>query len=121
MQSNTVSADKINVVLDYIAEAVKQGGDAVAREAPLIAAEIIKYQIVSGWVWLVVCGVLLLGALITLKCSLPHGLYEGNVVLFVASIIVGVISVGGVAANSHKLLKAYYAPRLVILDFVIGR
>jgi hypothetical protein len=120
MQNANVSSDKVNELLGYLAEAVKQGSAVVAREAPAVAHEIIQYHLIFAWFGVVASSLGLLIMLAAFLYSILGADRDEKPVVFVLSLVLGLVSVAALCVNTHDLVKGYYAPRLVVLDYIVS-
>lgn len=107
-QSEKAIADLVK----FLTTSLEQGKEFVLEQAPAVAQEIIKWEIVAGWMALGACfiGVLLGGIL------LYFAYQEREEFLGFLGVVAVLFSLSFAAENIRGLVKAYTAPKLVIIE-----
>lgn len=108
-------------MLQWLKELVEKGGDFVMQQAPPLAAEIVTYGRVTNSLAVLA----LIPAAILLKLYIPRigkAIDEDDdglvVVKMALVIVVGILGVGLFVANLDQFLKAWFAPRLYLIDYL---
>lgn len=116
--------EQLASLLTYLTESVKTVGDGVKTQLPLVADDIVRWEAGVGWMWLLIPPALIV-LLILVAVVLQKGFRvdlrdsDGPGVLFVIGIFVlGVLTLVGVPIGTSSIVKAHYAPRMVVLDYV---
>jgi hypothetical protein len=114
-----MSNEKLNEALAFVLEQVKDGTGFVKEQAPLVAQEIVRYELWSSVVFFVAAAAV---ALVTIFWARKKEwiVWEDlpGPKMF-ATIVVGVASVVAVQNGVH-ITKCVTAPRLVVLDYLRG-
>lgn len=143
MKIDAATSDKVNELLRYVADAVKDGGDAIKEQAPMVAREIVAYGFWSGAVGCAIgiaaifvafaAGLLIHSHVKHAKANFkPY--YKGNefdpildansliVIGGTMAVLVGVVfgSVE-VVSSVYPIVKTTVAPRLYVLDYLRGK
>ncbi len=97
--------------------------DGVSAELPKLAAEIVAFELWSSLGWMLVCVVtfptcIVLSMWAWSKEMFTHD-HPGYFTVYVVSLALSVLSLVGVVGNAHDALKAYVAPRLVVVEKVV--
>lgn len=119
---NPETTDKLNHLLEYLADSIQKGGDFVSSQAPLVAREII--------VWCTVTSSIELLLLLLFTAGLIYGVrriykaiddLEVRVVVPTLLLIIGglILTAAG-SAIIPSFIKCLTAPRLVVLDYLRG-
>lgn len=102
-------------VLGSMTTAANDAANFALEQVPLVAQEVVRYQLWSGVVWLVLCiaaqvAVLKVAKYLSNKCNDELAI---TLAVFgsILPVIIGLI-------NLQLAIKAAVAPRLVILDYV---
>ena len=132
---------RINSLLDYLGQTAKDGIAFASEQAPLVAKEVATYGAVVGWAKVVIGVFLLAGVAFAIRKALAItkednpdydpknnwsafnnkklGFENGRtIVLLVCSIPVSAFGVSLVAANMDDAMKATFAPRVYVLEYV---
>lgn len=126
----TVSAEKLNSLLDWVGETTKSAQGFVLEQAPLVAQEIVAWELWASVVW-VVFGAVGVACLATTarvcwvkaKNHEPQDNYDDTVGGFVVAVVFSMLGTLGLffgvcAVQTVDAVKAKVAPRLVIVDYV---
>lgn len=118
-----IDTDRVNQLIDYIADGIESGGDFAMQQAPLIAQDIVVYGRVTGGV--VFVGAVLVAATLAWlarkmwRLSQDTDDAETSMLGIFGTVVFAVccaIAVG-VAATEHNLM-AWVAPRLYVLNYL---
>lgn len=123
MTPTPIDTDRINALIDYIADGIESGGDLAIQQAPIIAQDIVVYGRVSGATTVVgSTAIAVLLAWMTRKMwrlSEEAEYADGSVIWILGTAI---CSVGCIVALSVALtgsnLMAWVAPRLYVLNYL---
>jgi hypothetical protein len=118
--------EKLADAASKLIDKVEEGGDFILDQMPLIAQELVAYERAyrTAWVCIAVVWVILYAFLI-----LPKGikLAQGKIEEVRTNVGMGMCVMGGCVSvmalfgffiNINPMMKAWFAPRLVILDYL---
>lgn len=111
---------RINAILDYLGEVTKQGVDFASDQIPLVAREIAVYGAVTGWA-LVGTGIIgwcLVAWFIRKYQRAPKSLFDDGGGWICAAAVVAVCSCFLIGGGGDRAIKATFAPRLYVLEYV---
>lgn len=129
VEINAQTAEKMNQLIGYIAESIRDGGDAIKQQAPEVAREIVWFGIVdnatsiafglcvTGTIF-VVCFRYLIRYIRSLKNDYTE--IDPLVAILCPAILLISFFVGMVILTTHfsPLVKAIATPRLYVLDYL---
>jgi len=113
-----------NSILEWVGSKADDAQNFVAKEAPLVAQEIVNWRLLINLVPAIALALLFVVALVFLpkfiKGYKAATKYEtdGWIAGIVFSSLVMLGTAAGVCACSTYALKSVYAPRLVIIDYI---
>lgn len=111
--------ERLNAILDYLTDAVKSGAEVASREIPLLAEEIAIYGAVKGWVLVAISLLAMFGAVYSVRRVAS---FKDDGIQFLCVIGCIVLAIGGLicfCVNIDDAIKATFAPRLFILEYVV--
>lgn len=115
--------ERLVSLMDYIGSVAKDA-DAFARaQLPDVAREIVAWELWSGVVYGLICIAIIAACVWVFRFALKimDDNHDGREIpMFIFSAIVGPVAFIFVLVNTHSIIKAVAAPRLVILDYVKG-
>lgn len=115
--------ENLDQILAWVETGMKQGGDFVAREAPILVQEILTYYSIYHLFFVIICVATVGGlSMITrhLNKSTPDWDENGILLIQFFSIVASIGFLIGTIINLFTYLKIIYAPRLYLLE-TIGR
>ena len=128
---NEQTQAKLDALVQYLCDSVKDGGDFLRDQAPLVAKEIVSWTFAIGLLGTIVSLAILLVILTFGVLSLRRGQWSDSAdpenKWAVGQIICGLLLAIWLAAGmpygmscAHDAIKAACAPRLVVLDYLRG-
>ncbi len=118
---------RINAILDYVGDTGKQIVDFSAEQIPLLVKEVITWGIVEHMFYATACLITVIFLLLAIRFFMnkfrqnisgdPFGWGMGIFLLSVLSCGACV----GITSNVTLAAKAYFAPRLYLIDWVIEK
>lgn len=120
----TPTMEELNRTLKMMNDAASSGGDFILEEVPLIVRELVAWQLGSSILWGAVALVLLF---ILFNKAFPWWMAwqkeecwsdEKIFSLFFGIIPVAIFSAALLVCNLESGLKAFLAPRLVVIEYV---
>ena len=118
--------DKINEILSFLLEHAQNASEFAADQAPLIAQEIILYGRVTSVIVLLLSAI---GIWFAVKCfrfsirgakKKHEDLFGLSAVSGMGAVIFGVGGFIGAAEGLMMFAKAWFAPRLYLIDYITG-
>ena len=120
--------DQLNRFMDNMNSAIEGGADFVLEQAPLVVQEIVVWGRVEHTTWVVLSVAMMTTAILVFKKKgLPYCATLDNstgnrdiatAFSWLAFVIVTVISSTVFAVNLTHCLKAWFAPRLYVIEYI---
>lgn len=120
-----MTQEKINEILTYLLDVMKQTGDLAKHELPLVAKEVVNFEIFSSVNWIIfesILSVVVILIIVRLKKVVCREKTDPaipfiGILLFVISLAVN----SWCLFNEFQTLgKCYFAPRIVIFEKLKG-
>jgi hypothetical protein len=118
---------KLNEMMSFVLEQVKDGTGFVREQAPLVAQEIVRYELWSSSVRIIWMAVVIVTLAIAVIKAVKRGDFDIDAPMtracfsVIASVLLLLASVFGVvviAENTTQVVKCLTSPRLVVLDYL---
>ncbi len=119
----TATNERLNALLDYLTDTMKSGVDFASEQAPLVAKEIAAYGAVSSWVYVAIgLAVVATGVaatrLIMKWDEQKEDFHPKHMIATFAGVVCVMVGTGIVASNLNDAMKATFAPRVYVLEYV---
>lgn len=114
------TTDKLNALLDFVKSGAEKTTDFAAEQAPLIAREIVAWQLWTSLVGIAFGLVMLFVVCVCLAVCIRNKWKEEPPVIIcgIVGLILGIGVIPVICVNTHKTIKATVAPRLVVIDYL---
>ena len=111
---------RLKKYMDFIESSVKETGDFVIEQSPLVIQEFLSWYFYSHLFFLIVSvvfGLIFISiAFYALKGPIINDNDDVDIIATIAVCIFSIISILSILYNSYNLIKVTVAPRLVILE-----
>lgn len=124
----TVTAEKLNVLLDWVGETTKSAQGFMLEQAPLVAQEIVAWTFWNGVTTsaaCLVCAVALIVLVFKLKGTLKKSWDDNNPLVGIPLLLACIVSaicapilLAQSVSYARWAIKAEVSPRLVIIEYV---
>ena len=111
---------RINAILDYLGDITKQGIDFASDQIPQLAREVAIYGAIRGWTGVVLCLIAIgFAAWVAKWCIKMIPKSDGASVMGLTVVLfVGVYAVISLMENADNAIKATFAPRVYLVEYV---
>ena len=122
---NQETEQNINATLKWVAETADESKGFVLEQAPLYAQEVVAWAFIQGAIMACTMWVFTLATLVIAYKIYKAGKkadYDQSMIMFgsgLVGVVAAVLFMGG-ACGVKKMLKAKYAPRVLIVEHIRG-
>lgn len=118
-----MTQEKIDEIFKYLIDVMKQTGDLAKQELPLVAKEVVNYELFSAILWCVYSCIFISAGFFCVRYMLKKiKTSQDNFDLetfSIVSVVIGFMCLGTTIFMFHKyetIIKCCYSPRLVIFE-----